>query len=81
MSAIIRATVRHSNDKYATPDPVAIEQAIGGRKPRLYPLEMRRVVAHLTDRGWSARAIAEHIGTTDRAVVRHRLRLREEVTR
>lgn len=75
----IRATVRHSNDGYAQPDPVAVEQAIAGRRPRLYPAEMSQVVEHLTARDWSAARIATHIGTTDRAVVRHRARLREGV--
>lgn len=72
----VHATVRHSNDRYAEPDHAAVEQAIDGRRPRLYPAEMRQVVERLTARGWSIARIAEHIGASDRAVVRHRTSLR-----
>ena len=73
--------VRHSNDSYAEPDHAAVEQAIDGHKPRLYPSEMRQVVERLTARGWSAARIAEHVGTTNRTVVRHRAQLHMEAAR
>lgn len=77
MSRIIRAAVRHSNDRYSAPDPVAVAESIYGRRPRLRSAEMREVVSLLTARGWSALRIAEHVGTTNRTVFRHRAQLRE----
>ena len=55
-------------------DPVAIAQAIAGRRVRLTRLEQRVVADELTRRGASAHAAADAIGRSARTVVRYRNR-------
>ncbi|MBT2467797.1 hypothetical protein J7E97_07905 [Streptomyces sp. ISL-66] len=59
----------------ATPDESAVVRAVTGDPPaRLTPRERAIVVRSLTDRGLSARLIAEHVRCTPRTV--HRIRNR-----
>jgi hypothetical protein len=55
-------------------DPVAVAQAIAGRRVGLTRLEQRVVVDELTRRGASANAAADAIGRSSRTVVRYRNR-------
>lgn len=52
-------------------DEVAVELAVKGARPWLSPRERRIVVTELRARGWSGRAIAEHLGCAQRTVERH----------
>ena len=76
MSRYVHSTVTHSPGWKIAADPVAVDEALHGRKVRLVPAELRRVTEVLTRRGWSSRSIAEHVGCSSRAVVRHRSALR-----
>jgi hypothetical protein len=55
-------------------DPVAVAEAIAGRRVRLTRVEQRAVADELTRRGASAQAAAEAIGRSARTVVRYRTR-------
>ncbi len=55
-----------------TRDEIAIEQAIEGEPVQLTRAERDQVITRLTNRGLSARRIADLIGTSSRNVVRRR---------
>ncbi len=55
-------------------DPVAIAEAIAGRRVRLTRAEQRVVADELTRRGASADSVADAIGRSARTVVRYRTR-------
>ena len=55
-------------------DPVAVAEAIAGRRVRLTRVEQRVVADELTRRGASAQAAADAIGRSARTVVRYRTR-------
>lgn len=69
MSAASWATTR-SRDPHV--DDIAVEEACAGRRVRLTCAERTAVVATLTRRGLSAKAIAAMFGISARTVVRHR---------
>jgi hypothetical protein len=52
-------------------DEVAVEQAVKGARPSLYPQERRIVIAELRSRGMTGQAIADHVGCARRTVERH----------
>lgn len=53
-------------------DDVAVDQAIHGRPVRLSKSDVREVVQRMTDAGYSAAAIAERLGVSERTIVRKR---------
>lgn len=56
-------------------DPQVVQDAIDGLKPLLSPVERRLVVARLNENRWSARRIAEYVGSDPRTVTRIRTEL------
>lgn len=60
-------------------DEIAVEEAIrGGRVVHLTPAERNEAVRRLTERGCSAREIADRLSTTKRSVIRRRTAVRTE---
>lgn len=58
-------------------DPIAVDRAVqGDRSVRLSRVECRAAVEQLEHRGWSAKQIGRHLGTTSRTVQRQRARRR-----
>lgn len=53
-------------------DEIAVQEAMRGRRVHLYPAEKAEALRRLTESGYSAAAIADRLGTTQRSVVRTR---------
>ncbi|MFZ2488672.1 MAG: helix-turn-helix domain-containing protein [Anaerolineae bacterium] len=53
-------------------DPHNVESILNGYKVPLTPAERREVVHQLTERGWSAAEIGDHLGISPRTVQQHR---------
>lgn len=69
-------TLRREMAPPRVPDEMAIARALDGYRVRLTWKERRIVVAEMTRRGMTARAIAEQLGVTARTVARHRTAVR-----
>ncbi len=71
------AALEQPGSPAARVDVVAVERAMRGERLPLTPLERRDAVSRLTDRGLSARCIAELLHTTVRTVTRLRASARD----